>query len=87
MVKTSTVIKRMVSAGWKPAVIIVSMVTAASLGSDWLASTYDLNRDVVYWSMIGLWFLFCMIKWSYETTRAIIQNEQNQLLRDIRGKN
>ena len=86
MIKNSTVIKRMIQDGWRPAAIITG-TTAAIFGASFLAESqlgWDANKT--YWGLILAWFTLTFAKWAYESKRDQIAYEQKQMLRDLERK-
>ena len=82
MIKTSTILKRMVVDLWKPVAKIAGLVAALFLivGAAQLLG-YDGNT--VYWNLLLIWFLRALVKIAYDITRDRIKIEQEQLMKDL----
>lgn len=86
MIKKSTVIKRMIQDGWKPAALIFGGV-AAILATSYLAEAlFGVDSNLVYWGLVMVWFVGSGIKWAYEMKRDQIDYEQREMLRDLERK-
>jgi 3-phosphoglycerate kinase len=86
MIKSSTVIKRMISKNWKPVLAIVAGISAVSLISIGAGRYLDLDPNIVYWGLMAIVFFSAGIKWSYDWNKSAIEMEQKQMLRDIEKK-
>jgi hypothetical protein len=85
--KSTTVIKRMVQDGWKPISIIVLTICVIALASISVENTFGIDRNIVYYGLVGLWFFGAILKWGYDATKSRIEYEQNKILRDLGKKN
>jgi hypothetical protein len=86
MIKKTTVIKRMIARGWKPALGIVSGITAIVLVSLGAGKYFDMDPNTVYWGLLSIIFFSAAIKWSYDWNKSTIEFEQKEMLRDIERK-
>lgn len=86
MIKNTTVIKRMIKDGWRPATVITA-TTAAIFGASFLAEKQlGWDANTTYWSLILAWFILVSAKWAYESKRDQIAWEQKEMMRDIERK-
>ena len=86
MIKNSTVIKRMVKDGFRPAATIIGTVVVI-FGASFLAeSQLGWDSQTTYWGLILAWFTLVSAKWAYEMKRDQIAYEQKEMLRDIERK-
>jgi hypothetical protein len=83
MIKSSTVIKRMIKDGYKPVLYITLIIGSISGAS--VASNHFLGWDaeITYWSLLVALFLFTGIKWSYECKKNEIEWEQKKMMQDL----
>lgn len=87
MVKTSTVIKRMVSRSWKPALSIIGAI-AVIMGTSTLAEAHlGWDFDTVYWSSLLALFIGYNLKGAYDWQKMEIKFEQEKLMRDLGKQN
>lgn len=87
MIKHTTVIKRMIARGWKPALTIVGTITAISAASLFAEKTLGWDFDTVYWGLLTLVFVVGATKSYYDWQRMEIEFEQNKMLRDLGKQN
>jgi predicted membrane protein len=86
MIKTSTVIKRMVKDSWKPVSVIVGTVIAMVAVSQIAEHLTGVDSFTVYWGLILAWFVTVGIKWAFDAKRSQIEYEQKEMLRDLERK-
>lgn len=85
--KSTTVIKRMLQDAWRPVGIIFLTLFVIGLASVLVENAFGIDRNIVYFGLVGLWFFSTILKWGYDATKSRIEYEQNKILRDLGKKN
>jgi hypothetical protein len=86
MIKTTTVLRRMVTDHWKTAATVAGTVTIFMILSYLAEAMFGVSSTAVYWMLIMLWFVAVGAKWAFEAKRSQIDYERRQMLRDIERK-
>tara|TARA_B110000977_G_scaffold174716_1_gene228840 strand:+ start:1780 stop:2040 length:261 start_codon:yes stop_codon:yes gene_type:complete len=86
MIKTSTVLKRMVSVSWKPIVFGVVSAVVISILSIIAEQYVGFDYDNTYWGLYAVLLSVLFIKSGYEITRNSIKYEQEMILKDLGKK-
>lgn len=86
MIKSSTVIKRMISKNWKPFLVATLAVTALSFVSHAAEAMYGYDAFAVYWTLAFIFFVGYALKWSYDWNKMEIQHEQERIMRELGQK-
>ena len=86
MIKSSTVIKRMIARTWKPATFAIGTIGSIAVISVVSGRYFDIEPNIIYWALILALFIATGLKWSYDWNKSAIEMEQKQMLRDIEKK-
>lgn len=87
MIRTSTVIKRMVAKNWKPFLTAAFAVTLLSVISRMAEQMYGLDAFMVYWTLAFIGFIGFALKWSYDWNKMELRHEQERMMRDLGKEN
>jgi hypothetical protein len=83
MIKSSTVIKRMVSKNWKPFLTATFAVLVLTFVSHSAEAIWGYDSFVVYWTLAFIGFVGYALKWSYDWNKMEIRHEQERLMREL----
>lgn len=86
MIKSSTVIKRMIKDSWKPVLTFAVGISAVVVTSVAAQKYIGWDANTVYWSILFVLFLIAGLKWTFDSKKSQIEFEQKQMLRDIERK-
>ena len=87
MIKNSTVIKRMISKGWKPVLGLTALVAAITGVSAFAEKSLGWDFDTVYWGLYLAVFVGYGLKTAYDWQRMELKWEQEKMMRDLGKKN
>lgn len=87
MIKSSTVIKRMIDKNWKPLLTAIFAVTLLTFVSRLAESMYGYDAFVVYWTLAFIGLIGFALKWSYDWNKLELRLEQERLMRDLGKEN
>ena len=87
MIKSSTVIKRMVEKNWKPFLTAVIAVSVLTILSQLAERMFGYDQFAVYWTLAFIGFVGYAIKCSYDWNKMELKHEQERMMRDLGKEN
>lgn len=87
MIKSSTVIKRMIAKNWRPLLTAAFAVSLLTFISQMAEKMYGYDAFTVYWTLAFIGFISVAIKWSYDWNKMELRHEQERMMRDLGKEN
>ncbi len=87
MIKSSTVIKRMIEKNWRPFLFASFAVALLTIVSQIAEQIFGYDAFAVYWTLAFIGFVGYALKWSYDWNKMELRHEQERLMRDLGKEN